>query len=162
MFIFIREENLMAKTFQPNIFIRLGNRVIGTLLRAGLPIGIMALLTVPGRKSGLPRTTPVAVVEADEGRYLVAGFGIVDWVRNLRAAGGGTLTRRGRTEAIHVVELPPAQAAPILKAGFGREPSFLHAYFNVSAESPLADFEREAAQHPVFQIQPVGASAGAR
>lgn len=142
----------MAKTFQPNFVIRTGNQVIGTLLRAGLPVGSMALLTVPGRKSGLLQTTPVAVVETDEGRYLVAGFGIVDWVRNLRAAEGGTLTRRGRTEAIRVVELPPAQAAPILKAGFTREPSFLHAYFDVTAMSPLADFEREAVRHPVFQI----------
>jgi deazaflavin-dependent oxidoreductase (nitroreductase family) len=146
----------MAKTFQPNFFFRASNRVIGALLRAGLPIGIMALLTVPGRKSGLPRTTPVAVVEGEDGRYLVAGFGIVDWVRNLRAAGGGTLTRRGRTEPIRVVELPPAQAAPILKAGFTREPAFLHAYFTVTAESPLADSEREALRHPVFRIQPAG------
>ena len=146
----------MAKTFRPNFFFRAGNRVIGALLRAGLPIGIMGLLTVRGRKSGLPRTTPVAVVEGEDGRYLVAGFGIADWVRNLRAAGGGTLTRRGRTERIRVVELPAAQAAPILKAGFGREPSFLRAYFDVTAESPLADFEREAARHPVFQIQPAG------
>ena len=46
--------------------------------------------------------------------------------------------------------------APILKAGFTREPSFLHAYFDVTAESPLADFEREAGRHPVFQIQPAG------
>lgn len=64
---------------------------------AGLP---NLVLTVAGRKSGLPRSTPLLCVPYD-GRWLVAGsyFGGPDmpvWVHNLRAAGEATV-RVGRT-----------------------------------------------------------------
>ena len=83
--------NLMAKTYQVPSFVRLGNYVTTTLLRAGVKPGNMALLTVRGRKSGLPRTTPVSVIEREGQRWLIAAFGEVDWVRNLRAAGEASL-----------------------------------------------------------------------
>ena len=47
----------------------------------------MHLLTVRGRKSGLPRTTPVNLIEYQGRRWLVAPYGEVAWVRNVRAAG---------------------------------------------------------------------------
>ncbi len=54
-------------------------RIASGCLQYGLP-------TVPGRKSGVPRTTPVALGERDGRRWLVSPYGEVDWVRNLRAA----------------------------------------------------------------------------
>jgi deazaflavin-dependent oxidoreductase (nitroreductase family) len=59
---------------------------------AGLP---NLNLTVPGRKSGVPRTTPLLCVPHD-GAWLVAGsyFGGPKtplWVGNLRAAGGAEI-----------------------------------------------------------------------
>ena len=143
----------MAKTYRPTLFMGLGNMLATGLVRTGLKVGLMALLTVPGRNSGQPRTTPLAIVEQDGQRYLIAAFGIVQWVRNLRAAGAATLTREGVSEAIRVVELAPAEAAPILKAALGKGPSFTRAYFDATLDSPLADFEREALTHPVFLIQ---------
>ena len=76
----------MQKTVRVPGFVRVGNAVVMTLTRLGVPLGAMALLTVRGRKSGQPRTTPVAVIEQDGDRYLIAAYGIVDWVRNLRAS----------------------------------------------------------------------------
>jgi deazaflavin-dependent oxidoreductase (nitroreductase family) len=143
----------MAKTYQHGFFMSLGNIFTTSMMRAGLKIGIMALLTVPGRNSGQPRTTPIAVVEQNGQRYLIAAFGIVQWVRNLRAAGAATLTRGRRAEAIRVVELAPAEAAPVLKAALRTGPGFTRAYFDATPDSPLADFEREALTHPVFLIQ---------
>ena len=79
-------------------------------------------------------------------------FGEVIGVRNLRAAGGGTLSRGRRQEEITVVELPPAEAARVLKATLATYPSLIKGYFDVTPDSPLAEFEREAPRHPLFRI----------
>ena len=143
----------MAKTYQLPSFIRLGNFFTSTLLRAGLKPGNMALLTVRGRKSGLPRTTPVSLGERDGRRWLIAAFGEVDWVRNLRAAGEATLKRGRHPEHIFVKELSAEEAAPILKQILAPAPGFLLKNFDAKPESPLKDFEREALNHPVFLVQ---------
>jgi deazaflavin-dependent oxidoreductase (nitroreductase family) len=91
---------------------RMGNIFATTLLHAGVRMGNMALLTVRGRKSGLPRTTPVSLGEQDGRRWLIAAFGEVNWARNLRAAGEATLTQGRHSEAISVVELPQRRERP--------------------------------------------------
>ena len=126
------------------------------LLRAGVRIGTMALLTVRGRKSGQPHTVPVLLVEQDGGRWLVAPYGVVQWVRNLRAAGTATLTRGRRSETISVTELEAKEAAPILKQ-YLLKATATRPYFDATQDSPLEAFEREAARHPVFQITTVQA-----
>lgn len=126
---------------------------MATLLRAGLKPGTMALLTVRGRKSGLPRSTPVSLGERDGRRWLIAAFGEVDWVRNLRAAGESTLQRGRRPEHIFVKELRLEEATPILKESLAGAPGFLLKNFEVTPASSLEEFEREAHHHPVFLIQ---------
>jgi hypothetical protein len=39
------------------------NPIVKVLLAAGVPLGLNGLITIRGRKSGLPRTTPVAIIE---------------------------------------------------------------------------------------------------
>ncbi|HUY77951.1 MAG TPA: nitroreductase family deazaflavin-dependent oxidoreductase [Ktedonobacterales bacterium] len=142
----------MDKTIRIPAFVRMGNTVVTLLTRAGVPLRVITLLTVRGRKSGQPRTTPVAIIEQDGKRYLVAAYGVVDWVRNLRAAGVGTLTRGRRTEEITAIEVSPAEAAPILKRGLATRPAFLRQYFDTTPTSSLDEYAREAVRHPVFQI----------
>ncbi len=142
----------MANNFRPPFTARLGNQVVTALLRLGVPIGQMTLLTVVGRKSGLPRTTPVALGQSAGQRWLLSPYGEVDWVRNLRAAGRATLTRGRHVETVMAVELPAAEAATLLKQSLGLAPAFIQAYFNVKPDAPLADFEREAPHHPVFRL----------
>ena len=113
------------------------------------------LLAVRGRKSGQSRTTPVAVVEQNGKRYLVATFGVVNWVRNLRAAGEAILTHGRHSETIRVVELSPEEAAPVLKGCIGSGGAFTRDYFDVTPEASLEDFEQEALGHPVFLVQRV-------
>ena len=144
----------MAKTQQPPPMFRAGNAVATTLLRLGLPMGPMYLLTVRGRKSGQQRTTPLAILELDGARYILAVYGVSDWVRNLRAAGTATLSRGRHKERITVTELPPKEAAAILKATSGGGPGFLRRYFETTPTSSLEQFEREAIRHPVFKINP--------
>jgi deazaflavin-dependent oxidoreductase (nitroreductase family) len=149
-----------SQTSQVPAFVRLGNMVTRTLLRAGLKISgpnsvPMYMLTVRGRKSGQPRTTPIVVIEQDRKRYLVSPFGEVDWVRNLRAAGEATLTRGRRTEAVRAQELPRDEASRVLQRSAERNsiPSFLAKYFEVTAQSSPAEFDAAAARHPVFFLE---------
>lgn len=86
------------------------------LLRRGLRVGSQALLTVPGRRSGQPRSTPVSLATVAGRRYIVAAFADADWVANVRAAGAGTLTRGRVIEPVALVELPAAERGPILQA----------------------------------------------
>jgi steroid delta-isomerase-like uncharacterized protein/deazaflavin-dependent oxidoreductase (nitroreductase family) len=144
----------MRQPFHMTAGLRVVSTVLTTLLRLGLPVGPSALLSVAGRTSGKIYTIPIALVENNGTSFLVAAFGEVNWVRNLRAAGQAQLTRRRRTEAIGVVELEAKEAAPVLKQ-FLRESqriSFIKPYFHVTPHSSLADFEQEALHHPVFRI----------
>lgn len=135
---------------------RLGNRFAITLVRLGVPIGLIHLLTVRGRKSGRLITTPLAVVVQEGKRYLIAPYGMVNWVRNLRAANGeASLTRGRRTEAVRAVELKPEEAALVLQKNLrtSNAPGFIREYLNVTPESSFAEFEREVLTHPVFLLQ---------
>jgi deazaflavin-dependent oxidoreductase (nitroreductase family) len=78
-------------------------------------MGPNALVTIAGRKSGLPRTTPVTIVETSGKRWLLAPFGEVNWVRNLRAAGRATITVRRRTEHVTAVELTPTETVAFFR-----------------------------------------------
>ncbi|HEX9037677.1 MAG TPA: nitroreductase/quinone reductase family protein [Ktedonobacterales bacterium] len=144
----------MRQPFQMTGGLRVVSTIITTLLRLGLPVGPAILFSVRGRTSGKTYTIPIELLEKSGRRFLVAAFGEVSWVRNLRAAGQARLTRRWRTEAVGVVELDARAAAPILKQYLSdaQGVSFIKPYFQVTPQSSLADFEREAAHHPVFRI----------
>lgn len=144
----------MAKTLHLNVADRIGDALFMALLRAGVKIGTMSLLTVRGRTSGQPHTVPVLLVEQDGERWLVAPYGVVQWVRNIRAAGTATLTRGRRSEAISVTELPAQEAAPLLKQ-YLLKATAARPYFDVAKDAPLEAFEREAPRHPVFKITTV-------
>jgi deazaflavin-dependent oxidoreductase (nitroreductase family) len=130
---------------------RAGNAVVRVLLRLGLGPARTYLLTVAGRRSGTPRTTPVTLVEEGGRRWLVAPYGNVAWVRNLRAAGKATLARGRRTEEITVREANAEEAAPVLKLYVTRVP-ITRPYFDATPKSELAAFRAEAPRHPVFAI----------
>jgi deazaflavin-dependent oxidoreductase (nitroreductase family) len=86
-------ENLFFKIFVPIhtwILKTFKGRVMGTMGPA--PV---LLLSVPGRKSGQPRTSPLLYVR-DGGRYVViaskgGSAANPDWFENLVANGGGTV-----------------------------------------------------------------------
>ena len=151
----------MAKTAQVPAFVRLGNVLTIALLRAGFKLVgpwmvfgnyPMYLLTVRGRKSGLPRTVPVAIIKRNGKRYVGSPYGIVDWVRNLRAAGEATLTRGRRAETVNARELPKGEAALVLREDVKDGNPFTRS-FGVTADSSLEDFERTTISHPLFVLE---------
>ena len=85
------------------------NPIAKALLGAGVPMGFNGLITIRGRTSGLPRTTPLAIIEHDGRRWVWSPWGDVQWVRNLRAAGCATITVRGRREDVTATELDATQ-----------------------------------------------------
>ena len=89
--------------------IRLLAPILQVLLAAGVPLGPNALITIRGRKSGLPRTTPLAIIDVSGRRWIWAPWGDVQWVRNLRAAGRATIIVRRRKEEVTATELDPTQ-----------------------------------------------------
>jgi deazaflavin-dependent oxidoreductase (nitroreductase family) len=93
--------------------------ITNRLLAAGVPLGPNGLLTVRGRKSGLPRTTPLAIIEASGSRWIWSPWGDVHWVRNLRAAGHATITVRGRSEDVAVTELNGTQRVEFFRDVLG-------------------------------------------
>jgi deazaflavin-dependent oxidoreductase (nitroreductase family) len=146
----------LSTTYHVNFADRIAAALTKTLLRAGVKLGTMSLLTVRGRISGQPHTVLVLLVEQDGQRWLVAPYGVVQWVRNIRAAGTATLTRGRHAEAICVTELPAQEAAPVLKQYLLLPVSAgVRSSFDATKDSPLEAFEREAARHPVFQITSV-------
>ncbi|MDT5257925.1 MAG: hypothetical protein QOD10_3005 [Mycobacterium sp.] len=84
--------------------------------RLGIPTGPAMVLTVPGRKSGRPRSTPMTPFKFRRGLYVVAGYPGADWASNARAAGAGTLSRGRRSRQVRIVELTTEEARPVLRA----------------------------------------------
>jgi deazaflavin-dependent oxidoreductase (nitroreductase family) len=83
--------------------------ILKFLIGAGVPLGFNLLVTIRGRKSGLPRTTALAVIEVAGRRWVWAPWGEVQWVRNLRSAGRATISVRGREEEVTATELNPTE-----------------------------------------------------
>jgi deazaflavin-dependent oxidoreductase (nitroreductase family) len=139
--------------------VNLFNPVMRRLLALGLPMGPNVLVTIRGRRTGEPRTFPVAVLETDGRTLLFSSFGEVNWVRNLRVAGELKLRRGRRDRTMTAVELTPEEAAPLLEAAvlpaismpvFG---SMLKSWYGVDRDSTQEDYLAAARLHPAFELR---------
>ncbi|HEX2623378.1 MAG TPA: nitroreductase/quinone reductase family protein [Phototrophicaceae bacterium] len=142
----------MYRGQRPNWIARFLNGLNETVSTLGLTPNYMETLEVLGRKSGKTISLPVAIALVDGQRYLVSMLGEdVQWVQNVRAAGGKAALVSGKRESIQLDELPVEQRAPIIKAylsrAYGARP-----HIPVSKDAPVAEFEKIAADFPVFQI----------
>ena len=146
-------------TARAPFFVSLFNPIARRLLRLGLPLGPNAVLTVRGRTSGQPRSTPVALVAIGGRRWIIGTFGEVNWVRNLRAAGQATISSNRRSEPVTSKELSTAETvtfyrdtlAPYVRSiPLGLGPFLLGTV--LGAGDLLTDPEGAAQRHPVFEL----------
>ena len=143
----------MAKQYARTPGVRILNRLMGTLARLGVAPGRTTQLTVVGRSSGVPRTTPVYVFESDGSRWVVSPYGEREWVKNVRADPHAGI-RRGRCrERVRLEEVDAATAAPVLLA-YLEFASYPRPCFDITKDSALSDVESEAPRHPVFRVHP--------
>ena len=139
----------MSPQFRRTRLRRLGDALIAPLVRLGVAGKRTHILTVTGRKTGKPYSTPVQLVFLDGERWLVSPYGERQWVKNARVAGSVELTRGRRTEVVRVEEVDPATAAPVLRE-YARNTPITRPYFR-----------DETVPHPVFRISGEGARIGA-
>ena len=146
-----------VKSTQVPWFVPYFNVIARRLLALGVPMGPDVLLTVRGRKSGLPRTTPVTLCEYGGRRGLISPFGETDWARNLRAAGRATISIGRRKEEVTAVKLDLADAAAFIRdvlAPRARQ-TWLGEWFVRAIDKIDIDHPMEAAQgRPVFELHP--------
>jgi deazaflavin-dependent oxidoreductase (nitroreductase family) len=142
----------VAATYRLSAWRWVANVLVRALLQIGVGPRHTYLLTVRGRRSGQPYSTPVTLVEEGKRRWLVAPYGEVAWVRNARAAGQVTLSRGRLAETIAILELTPQEAAPVLKR-YVTEVPITRRFFDARPDSPLEAFVAEAHRHPVFRIR---------
>ena len=138
-------------------YVGLFNPIARRVLRVGALMGPNALITVRGRKTGQPRTTPVALVDINGKRWVIGTFGEVNWVRNLRAAGAATLSVGSRREEVRSVELTPEEGAAFFRDVIGpyvrrmRIGTLLLSVLR--SRDILDDPAGAAARRPVFELR---------
>ncbi len=129
------------------------NPIIALLVKLGMTPSGARILAVRGRKSGEWRTTPVNPLTLESGRYLVAPRGETQWVRNIRAAGGGELRAGSKREPIQVAELADDEKTEVLRACLTHWKMEAGKFFNrVTDNSSDEELRRIAPDHPVFRI----------
>jgi deazaflavin-dependent oxidoreductase (nitroreductase family) len=148
------------KPIKPPWWLKPTNKVFMAMMRLGLanfggesPL----VLTVPGRKSGEPRSTPITPMNVDGKRYVVAGFPGADWVKNARAARTATVTKGKTSESVRMVELTAEEARPLLRQFPVLVPtgvSFMKRSGLVTDASP-DQFEALAGRCAVFRFDPI-------
>ena len=138
--------------------VRLFSPVLKGLLGAGVPLGYNRLVTIRGRKSGLPRTAAIAVLEVSGRRWVWAPWGEVHWVKNLRVAGRATVTIHGRHEEVIAKELDPTQRVAFFRdvlGPFARRFPFGYTFVRLVDGVDLRDPEKAADGRRVFELQPI-------
>ena len=138
-------------------FVGLFNPIARRILRAGPLLGPNALITIRGRKSGVPRTTPIALVEIDGKRWVIGTFGDTNWVRNLRAAREATLTVGRNREEIVADELDVEDLTRFFRDVIGpyvRRMRIGGLLLSILGAKEILDDPRAAAEHrPVFELR---------
>jgi deazaflavin-dependent oxidoreductase (nitroreductase family) len=149
-----------ADRVRPPGWLKPMNKLLVAMLRLGLPISrheAPVVLTVPGRKTGKPRSTPITPMEVDGKRYVVNGYPGADWVSNVRAASEATLTQGRRSERVRMVELSAQEARPVLTAFPAAVPTGVQLMkrAGVLTDGTPEECAGMAGRLPVFRIEPI-------
>ena len=137
---------------RPNVLAKIFNRFWAIVHSLGIAPNYLVTLEVVGRQSGKLVSFPLAMVVMDRQRYLVSMLGESNWVKNVRAAGGEAWLVHGKREYVRLVEVEVAQRAPILKKYLELAPG-ARPHISIALDAPLQEFEKIAAEMPVFRVE---------
>ncbi|OAN32504.1 nitroreductase/quinone reductase family protein [Mycolicibacterium iranicum] len=147
----------MAERIRPPWWLKYVNKAMIAVNKTGLLKDGPVVLTVTGRKSGRPRSTPITPFEVDGRRYVVGGLPGSDWVRNAQVNPNAVLVRGKTRQRVRMVELPLEEARPLLRqfpilvpTGVG----FMKNAGLVTGPNP-DEFESLAGRCPVFRFDTV-------
>ena len=145
----------MREYKKPGLFVRFMNWLLGLVIKLGFSPQGGQLLTVRGRKTGKPMTTPVNPMAFEGAEYLVAPRGDTHWTRNLRVAGNAELRKGRKKRPIRVVaELTDAEKPPVLLAYLDRWAGVTKNHFGITWPNPSEEeVRRVSSRTPMFRIQ---------
>ena len=139
---------------RPNRVATVVNRCWAAVYALGIAPNYLVTLDVVGRQSGRVLSLPLVMAVVEGERYFVSMLGEeVDWVRNVKAAGGNVTLRHGAREEVRLEEIAADRRAPVLKAYLKRAPG-ARPHLPVHKDAPLSEFERVSSQFPVFRVVP--------
>lgn len=136
---------------------RLGARAVGM----GLAPRDVATLEVLRRVSGKMQRIPVVVTPFQGDDYLVSLAGESQWVKNVRAAGGRAVLKRGRRHDVALIEVAGSERSPIIaeylargreRSGEKAGPDQARYYFGLDPKPTLDDIAAIAIHYPVFRV----------
>jgi hypothetical protein len=132
-------------------WLKIANPIFMTLIRLGVPVGTQHVLTVRGRRSGKPYSTPVSLVTVNGRRYICT-FPWTGWARNARVVQHGELVRGRTREQVMLNEVTAVdERAPILREFPVQVPHGVQ-FFQLPPE-PEA-FAQAAPRLAVFRVDP--------
>jgi deazaflavin-dependent oxidoreductase (nitroreductase family) len=145
-----------TRYIKPKSASNLFNDTVGRLTRLGVSVYGSRVLYVKGRTSGEWRSTPVNPLRlADGNRYLVAPRGNTQWVRNMRAAGGGELRIGRKVEPFTATEVADDAKPAILRAYLRKWKFEVGVFFDgVDGSAPEEKLREIAPGYPIFRIEP--------
>ena len=142
------------RDWRPTRVGKIWNGAFAWISGLGLTPRVLLTLQVKSRSTGRLDSTVLVVASYQGQRYLVSMLGNgSDWVRNVRAAGGTALIKRGWSRPVMLTEILPEKRAPILKA-WCQVATSGRKHLPVSHDAPLSAFAAIAANYPVYRIDP--------
>jgi len=139
--------------------VRIFSPILKALLALRVPLGYNRLVTIRGRKSGLPRTAAIAVLEVSGRRWVWAPWGEVNWVRNLRAAGRATIKGRdGQIEEVRAIEFDADERVEFFRdvlAPFARSFPLGVTFIKLVDGVDVTDPVKAAEGRRVFELHPL-------
>ena len=142
---------------------RLNPRIARNYQKGFGPTRVVMLLTTSGRKSGLPRVTPLQYEEIDGAFYLGSARGVqADWFRNIQACPQVSVQVRERSfQGFAEPVTDPMRIADFLALRLKRRPFFIGLVMRLEGlpmRFTRADLERFASKKTMVIIRPVSTS----
>jgi hypothetical protein len=137
-------------------------RAWAVVLGSGLAPRRWVTLEVPGRRSHRITRFPLGMADWNGEWYLVSMLGEnCNWVQNVRAADGHVVLRHGVRRRCRLIEIPPAERAPIIKRYVAKVPGG-RPHIPADRRAPIDEFVTIADRYPVFRVErdPSGAERG--